>query len=236
MKSSDEFHSSFLLWWPQDWGGRFREKTMRCARSAQAAAALPAAPPRPQAQAHTAATQSSFSISCSISTVLCFDSLQTGRNEAGREVPGAPLHVPAPSATNTRPTKPSAEPTQLVNTTTQPYPSQVQPAPNSSARRHTGPSPPPLQAVPNATKLVTQPYAVAGDSKRVHLEKLGSSHSSASSRTAAAANPGPQCRDTFLPCIFKLQHSEPTSQIIAWPNSLCGCRSSAEAEQAHKSP
>ena len=86
MKSSDEFHSSFLLWWPQDWGVRFREKTVRCARSAQAAAALLAAPPRPQAQAHTAATQSSFSISCSISTVLCFDSLQSGRNEAGREV------------------------------------------------------------------------------------------------------------------------------------------------------
>ena len=86
MKSSDEFHSSFLLWWPQDWGVRFREKTMRCARSALAAAALLAAPPRPQAQAHTAATQSSFSISCSISTVLCFDSSQSGRNEAGREV------------------------------------------------------------------------------------------------------------------------------------------------------
>ena len=86
MKSSDEFHSSFLLWWPQDWGVRFREKTMRCARSALAAAALLAAPPRPQTQAHTAATQSSFSISCSISTVFCFDSLQTGRNEAGREV------------------------------------------------------------------------------------------------------------------------------------------------------
>ena len=86
MKSSDEFHSSFLLWWPQDWGVRFREKTMRCARSALAAAALLAAPPRPQAQAHTAATKSSFSISCSISTMLCFDSFQTGRNEAGREV------------------------------------------------------------------------------------------------------------------------------------------------------
>ena len=170
MKSSDEFHSSFLLWWPQDWGGRFREKTMRCARSALAAAALPAAPPRPQAQAHTAATQSSFRISCSISTVRCFDSLQTGRNEAGREVPGAPLHLPALSATNTRPPKPSAEPTQYVNTTAQPYPSQVQSAGNSSARRHTGPSPPPLQAVPNATKLVTQPYAVAGDSKEFILK------------------------------------------------------------------
>ena len=58
MKSSDEFHSSFLLWWracfsflAQDWGVRFREKTMRCAKSALAAAALLAAPPRPQTQA-----------------------------------------------------------------------------------------------------------------------------------------------------------------------------------------
>ena len=72
MKSSDRHfyyggdHVSFSFL-AQDRGVRFRKKTTRCAKSAVAAAALLAAPPRPRTHAHTAATQSSLTSLCSSS-------------------------------------------------------------------------------------------------------------------------------------------------------------------------
>ena len=60
IKSSDEFPSSFFtmvvsmffFFFAQDWYVRYSAEISHCVQSAQATAALPAAPPRPQTQAN----------------------------------------------------------------------------------------------------------------------------------------------------------------------------------------
>ena len=78
--------------------------------------------------------------------------------------------------------------------------------------------------------LHLRPKVVVNEVVVVRSSAIRYCHSSASSRTAAATNPGPQGRDTVLPSIQKLLHSEPTSQIVAWPVSLTDLRASAQAE------
>ena len=97
--------------------------------------------------------------SCSISTMLCLDSLQTGCDEAGREVSTwcSSTSWPHLQRTQGRRSRARHQP-KRASATALPCPSQVQPAASSSARRQTGTSPPPLQAVPSATKLVNHPY------------------------------------------------------------------------------
>ena len=79
-------------------------------------------------------TQSSSS--CSISTVLCFDSLLTECDEAGHEV--STTSRPHLQQTQGRRSRAQHQPNR-ASATALPYPSQVQPKARSSARRHNGP-------------------------------------------------------------------------------------------------
>ena len=70
----------FFFFLAQDWGVRFHDETTRCAKSTLAAAALPAAPPRPRTREPVQFDTCGFSWSISNHALL------SGCDEAVREV------------------------------------------------------------------------------------------------------------------------------------------------------